>query len=458
MASFTPAEQAFLDWFKANGGEVHPAVGFKQFDGMGRGAVALDDIEPDTLLFSIPRPLLLTTSTSALPPLLPAEEWSELSGWTPLILSMMYERLRTSTWTPYFDLVPSQDSFHTLMFWTADELEELTGSTVLGKVGKDEADAAFEETVKPFVEKHAAVFGNAADYTLDLFHYMGSLVLSRSFHVDSKAKEESEEDEDDSDDEDEEEREDVADVAAVPFADLLNAKSGCDNARLFYEPQTLNMMSTSRIPAGSQIFNTYADPPNSDLLRRYGHVDEVNDADLVEIGLEDVVDVVGEGNGLDEAEREKRAEFLLDVGIDDVFAIETNHSIPDELVSAVRAFLLSPEELAKFQKKESPPKPKLDASVAKWVVKVIAKREGEYPTSIEDDERLLKDSSLPLRKRMAVIVRLGEKRILRAARSQLESDFPADATESDATKKKATKRARGTQTESGKSGKKSKVK
>jgi SET domain-containing protein 6 len=103
---------------------------------------------------------------------------------------------------------------------------------------------------------------------------------------------------------------------AIPAIGSL-AYSPPPQARLFYEPQTLNMMSTARIPAGSQIFNTYADPPNSDLLRRYGHVDEVNEADLVEIGLEMVVDLVGEGAGLDEEKREERAEFLLEAGLDE---------------------------------------------------------------------------------------------------------------------------------------------
>lgn len=56
---------------------------------------------------------------------------------------------------------------------------------------------------------------------------MGSLVLSRSFHVDAKEQEDEAEDSD----EEEEEREDVGDVAMVPFADILNAKSGCDNVR-----------------------------------------------------------------------------------------------------------------------------------------------------------------------------------------------------------------------------------
>ncbi|GAA5919833.1 hypothetical protein JCM1841_004005 [Sporobolomyces salmonicolor] len=457
MAQPTAEEKAFLDWFKGKGGTVHPAVGFKQFDGMGRGAVALLDIEPDTLLFSIPRSILLTTSTAALPSLLPAESWSALSGWTPLILSLMYEYLRTATWTPYLSLLPPPGSFNSLMFWSDDELADLKGSMVLGKIGKDEAEQEFEETVVPFIKEHEAVFGKAEDYTLELFHWMGSLVLSRSFHVDHKEEDEGKEDEEeDSDDEEEDEREDVADVAMVPFADLLNAKSGCDNARLFYEPLTLNMMATSRIPAGTQIFNTYADPPNSDLLRRYGHVDDMNEADLVEVGLESVVDLIGPAQGLGEEERERRAEWLLEMGIDDTFGIELNHSLPPELISAIRTFLLSADDFAKAQKKESPPKPKLDASSAAWARQLVERREAEYETSIEDDEALLKSSALSLRRRMAVIVRLGEKRILRATRTQLGIEYPPGSEDA---KEKDKKRSRdGTAKDgSGSKGKRAKV-
>lgn len=73
------------------------------------------------------------------------------------------------------------------------------------------------------------------------------------------------------------------------------------------------MVSTAFIPANTQIYNTYADPPNSDLLRRYGHVDEVNDEDLVEMGLETLVDLMGEGeNPMSEDEREERAKWGLD--------------------------------------------------------------------------------------------------------------------------------------------------
>ena len=64
------------------------------------------------------------------------------------------------------------------------------------------------------------------------------------------------------------------------------------------------------------------------------------------------------------------------------FSIETDLKLPDELVSAIRAFLLTPEEYAKAQKKESPPKPKLDAESAKWARKALEHRLGDYKTSI----------------------------------------------------------------------------
>ncbi|GAA6053605.1 hypothetical protein JCM3770_001549 [Rhodotorula araucariae] len=454
MATSTPEETTFLDWFRAAGGTVHPSVVLKaDCEGMGRGAVAGADIEPDTLLFSIPRSILLTTATASLQAQLPDDAWSSLEGWTPLILSMMREYLRTSTWAPYFALLPTR--FDALMHWSAEELAELEGSNVLSKVGRDEADHEFEETVKPFVKAHEEVFGNPEEYTAELFHRMGSWVLSRSFHVDSK--EEEEKDEDSDHEEEEEEREDVADVAMVPFADILNAKSGSDNARLFYEPTTLNMMSTSRIPAGAQIFNTYADPPNSDLLRRYGHVDEVNDADLVEVGLETVVDLVGVAAGLSEEEREARAEWLLEMGIDDTFSIETNHKLPDELVCAIKTFLLDSADYAKAQKKESPPKPKLDAISADWARKIIDQRLSEYPTSVETDEALLQNPALPPRKRMAVIVRLGEKRILRSARARIDADFPEGAAPAAEGLKKEKKRSREEGAGKAAGGKKAKV-
>jgi len=54
------------------------------------------------------------------------------------------------------------------------------------------------------------------------------------------------------------------------------------------------------------------------------------------------------------------------------------------------------------------------------VTKALAAKLAQYPTSIEDDEKLLKEGSLEKRHRMAVEVRLGEKRLLHEALALLQ--------------------------------------
>ena len=88
--------------------------------------------QPDEVLFSIPRSLLLNTSNSQLASLLTEAERSSLRNWTPLILTMMWEaRQPDSRWRPYFDIMPTE--FDSLMFWSEEELRELKGSTIVGE-------------------------------------------------------------------------------------------------------------------------------------------------------------------------------------------------------------------------------------------------------------------------------------------------------------------------------------
>lgn len=116
---------------------------------------------------------------------------------------------------------------------------------------------------------------------------MGSLILSRSFHVEQwqqtsqddeepeeqndamevddnpasdvaadqeTTRDEAEEEEvDHEDDEEDEDAEDPADVAMIPMADMLNARVESENAKLFYEEKELKMITTKLIKAGEQI-------------------------------------------------------------------------------------------------------------------------------------------------------------------------------------------------------------
>jgi SET domain-containing protein 6 len=132
----------------------------------------------------------------------------------------------------------------------------------------------------------------------ELFHVCGSLIMAYSFHDEYKDESDSSSnkkqqdgtshDEDEDEDEEEEEEEEGL-LAMVPMADMLNHKTGYNNARLFHEPHGLVMKSIKDITQGDQVYNTYGDLCNADLLRKYGFTDDNNVHDLVEIDGEDLV-------------------------------------------------------------------------------------------------------------------------------------------------------------------------
>lgn len=226
-------------------------------------------------------------------------------------------------------------------------------------------------------------------------------------------------------DSDDEEIEDTSDIAMVPMADILNARYDSVNAKLFYEKHDLHMVTTKPIKAGEQIFNTYGDLPNSDLLRRYGHVDLVpcphlkgalgNPQDVVEIRADLVVNVVCGDVSNSETYRQ-RIDWWLDEGGDDVFIIDVDPILPTALTSLIRLLLLTQEEWEKTREKGRPPKVKFDSQVSSLLRRIFEMRLTSYQSpDLEADAKLLTIQSLTLNKRHAIVVRLGEKQILAGA-------------------------------------------
>ncbi|KAI6131503.1 SET domain-containing protein [Pisolithus croceorrhizus] len=508
----------FLDWFQANGGTVDLRVmGITEFPGSGRGAVALCDIPADHTLFTLPRSLTLSTRTSPLPLLFGIHKWRAHKlhkNWVGLILCMMWEDARahddvpcipgTAEWSPYMRTLPM--TFHTPMFWSEDDLQELKGTAVVDKIGREDAERAYLETLLPAIEACPSLFPPShlsRWYTLEAYHRAGSRILSRSFTVskwtsdddpdgptlgdgDDNANGHESEGEsegpksndmdnhanaslgsamdvdepvtncevnlhlDDHDDTDDDE-DDPSDVAMVPMADLLNARWRSENAKLFYEPHILRMATTKPIKKGEQIFNTYGDPPNSDLLRRYGHIDLVplnvdtkegtpstpvvslspelgvamntlgNPSDVVEVKADLVVDVVRlqwSSEGQRDRDMTDRIEWWLEEGGDEcVWALPT-YQFPRELTAFI-VLLLPGTDFAAIRTKGKPPKGKQsDPKVISVLADVLKRREGMYAGG-SDDKQLLTSASLTTNKRHAIIVRLGEKQILRAARESV---------------------------------------
>ncbi|KAF9429741.1 hypothetical protein BGZ94_009640 [Podila epigama] len=408
MTTFESANTTFLAWLSANGATVADFIALHDYsaDGAGRGVVVLTDISKDQELFSIPRSLLLSPDTSALSQKM---DLSSLQGWNPLVMCLIYEDGLgvESTWKPYFDVLPQK--FSTPMFWSDNDLKELAGTGVIDKVGKAETETLFKEALWPLIQANPSLFlDRGYDHYLATFHRMGSLIMAYAFH-DEIEEEDNEEDED----EDEEEKEGKVVVSMVPMADMLNHKTGHNNARLFHEKDRLRMVSIKPIKAGQQIYNTYGDLCNADLLRKYGFVDSVNPFNIAEISGESVVEAC---TAQDPVGKEEKIEWLVENdGLEEYIVVEADGEIPDELVGCAKILMMPLEEFkTTVIEGKKLPSTKLTAPVQKVLQELLEARIALYSGDSKTDKAFLKqEAEASLRsKRNAVIVRTGERDIL----------------------------------------------
>jgi N-lysine methyltransferase SETD6 len=96
------------------------------------------------------------------------------------------------------------------------------------------------------------------------------------------------------------------------------------------------------------------------------------------------------------------------------FEIPYSGKIPEEMY----VFCLS--MMASSLTADTIPEYRKTAELKQAMLKVLAKRKAEYSTSIEEDEKMLQ-GEIPARQRMAIEVRLGEKRILKKAKERVEA-------------------------------------
>ncbi|KAI4653274.1 hypothetical protein J4E93_001036 [Alternaria ventricosa] len=447
---FKGATDRFLAWFKAGGGvfrdDLLEIQDLRDKDA-GRGIIAKQDIPQDTTLFTIPRDLIISVETSELPGKLPEvfdafvggegdDEKEPLDSWTSLILVMMYEHLQgdASRWKPYFDVLPR--TFDTPIFWSQAELKELEGTCLsVDKIGKQQSDDMLRSRVVPVVEENPKVFYPegasklSSQELLDLAHRMGSTIMSYAFDLDNKDEE--------SDNEEDgwvEDRDGTTPLGMVPMADILNANADF-NAHVNHGDSLEVMSLRSTLPAGSEVLNYYGPLPTSELLRRYGYVTpEHQRYDVVELpwsfvraALIEQLTVAEEVVSKVEAKLEENEEF------EEYFIVERDSGDPDSegqltYSAQLREVSVELEEQVKavFKgiKKQKPElfseKRKRVDDYQAIVSKALTAKLGTYPTTMEEDETLLKRDDLAKRHRMAITVRLGEKRLLHEALALLQ--------------------------------------
>ena len=175
----------------------------------------------------------------------------EESFWHPYFSTFMVKRLDPPSFLLFLEILPDQIFLPSI--WKEEDVQLLDGTGIdLLIPGSSEQFRKYFLPIKSSFPQTA----NLSDKEFkSLFHFAGCLISAYSFCEDPDRE---------------------LDIALVPLADTLNHRTGFNNARLYYEKDNLKMVCHADCPKGEQLFNTYGDLGNRDLLIKYGFVDEPN--------------------------------------------------------------------------------------------------------------------------------------------------------------------------------------
>ncbi|XP_006878787.1 PREDICTED: N-lysine methyltransferase SETD6 [Elephantulus edwardii] len=414
----------FLSWCGQVGLELSPKVAVSRRGTVaGYGMVARESVQAGELLFTVPRAALLSQHTSSIGCLLERERGAlqSQSGWVPLLLALLHElQAPASLWSPYFALWPELDRLEHPMFWPEEERRRLLqGTGVPQAVEKDLANirSEYQAIVLPFMEAHPDLFSPWVR-SLDLYQQLVALVMAYSFQEPLE--------------EDDDEKEPNPPLM-VPAADILNHLAN-HNANLEYSPDCLRMVATQPIPKDHEIFNTYGQMANWQLLHMYGFAEPYpgNTDDTADIQMVTVREAALQGKA--ETERlvlYERWDFLCQlemVGEEGAFVIGWEEVVTEEeLTTTLKVLCMSAEEFKEFKDQDGwednrgedslmiSDIPKLRASWKRLLRDSILLTLQAYATDLKTEQDLLSKevyTKLSWREQQAVQVRYGQKRIL----------------------------------------------
>ncbi|KAK2918173.1 N-lysine methyltransferase setd6 [Channa argus] len=403
------------------------------------GMLAKDNIEEGEVLFTIPRSALLHQLTTNVSALLKEEKslLESSSGWVPLLLALLHEYTSSqSHWKPYLSLWTDFKTLDHPMFWSKEERNELLkGTGIPEAVDTDLANIKKEYTdiVLPFIIRHPNLW-DPDIHTLELYTQLVAFVMAYSF------QEPQEEEEDD--DEDEEEEEKVANPPMmVPMADMLNHVSS-HNANLEFTPDSLKMVCVRPICKGEEVFNTYGQMANEQLLHMYGFTEPYpsNSNDTADIPISNLYKTIKQDiqSDLDQQLVEEKWEMLCQIQDKGAFVFGKHGCLTDtELHTFLKVLCMSKEEFSEFKENEGWEEDEDEEKISMALsneglpeLKVSWKRliheaarqtlrsyRGGQEEGVDSDQELMQDkaalSKLNRRQQNALQVRHGQKVIIR---------------------------------------------
>ncbi|XP_055408266.1 N-lysine methyltransferase SETD6 isoform X6 [Bubalus kerabau] len=257
--------------------------------------------------------------------------------------------------------------------------------------------------------------------SLELYRQLVALVMAYSFQEPL---------------EEEEDEKEPNSPLMVPAADILNHLAN-HNANLEYSPTCLRMVAIQPIPKGHEIFNTYGQMANWQLIHMYGFAEPYpdNTNDTADIQMVTVREAALQGTKV-EAERlllYERWDFLCKlemVGEEGAFVIGREEVLTEEeLATTLKVLCMPAEEFREFKdqngweddKSEDDSLtitdiPKLKASWRQLLRDSVLLTLQTYATDLKTEQDLLSNkevyAALSWREQQALQVRYGQKMIL----------------------------------------------
>lgn len=254
----------------------------------------------------------------------------------------------SSHWRTYLDILPH--TLNTPVFWTDSQLGLLKGSSILTRIGAKQIEKDYKKVIVPLLTRAELYTVSEAEipairdkyFSFAQYRRFGSLIMAYSFTYDDGS------------------------IAMVPMADMLNHRTGYNNARLYFDQEDdtlaspekqqertegehtpkkakksentfLHMRTRRNINAEEELYNTYGTLPDSELLRKYGYVEELGANRWNEIEFfvaTDVLPQFAKHCGWPAEDIKRRQQFIKTNGLVDPEAVLIFHGNQEETFGA----------------------------------------------------------------------------------------------------------------------------
>ena len=405
----------FSSWLRDNGVE-YDGLRIAEYPDLDFGIEAVKDFKEGDMMIAVPRKVMLTVENIQQSPL------SELSKKDPLLMHMpnvalalillVQRRSPLSFWKPYINMLPR--NYTTVLYFTPEEILQLKGSP------------AFEMALRlcRSIARQYAYFNklfqrendDASLLLRDVFTYEEycwavSTVMTRQNAVVSCDGS-------------------GTTPALIPLWDMCNHTDGKLSTDFNVDLDRCECLAWRPVVAGSQVFIFYGARPNCDFLIHNGFVHPCSSSDAIRLRL---------GVARADPLYAEKAALLQRLGLPTTGDWEVcagPRPISARLWAFLRIFNMSKNDLDQWAASSSlesllEDSCLLDTDLQQRVWSFLTMRIklliAAYPTKKEDDEALLTGRFMDLSQcqRMAVMLRVEEKRLLSSALTYAEKSFKA---------------------------------